>query len=64
MRLHKIWVEKISLFRLKKCACQLLLTITCSVSSSTSSTCALRCIISVYCINHSLDKTQYFSVKS
>ena len=36
--------------------CQLLLTITCNVLSSTSSTCALRCIISVYCINHSLDK--------
>ena len=31
MRLHKIRVEKISLFRLMKCAVKLLLTITCNV---------------------------------
>ena len=59
MHLHKIRVEKIPLFRLKKCAVNILLTITCNVSSSTSSTCALRCIISVYCINHSLDKHSF-----
>ena len=53
MRLHKIRVEKISF---KEVCCQLLLTITCNVSSSTSSNCALRCIISVYCLNHTLDK--------
>ena len=54
--LHKIPVEKISLFHLKKVCCQLLLTITCNVSRSTSMTCALRCIRSAYCKYHSLDK--------
>ena len=54
MRLHKIQVEKISLFRLKNCAVNYFY-----VSSSASSTCALRCIISVYCIIHSLDKHSF-----
>ena len=43
----------------KEVCCQLLLTITCIASSSTSLTCAMRCIISVYCINHSLDKHSF-----
>ena len=60
LRLHKIRVEKIALFRLGVC-CQLLLTITCNVSSSTSATCALRCIISIYCINHSPDKHSFLA---
>ena len=53
MRLHKIRVEKISLFHLKKCA-----TITCNVPSHLVA-CALRCIISAYCINHNLDKHSF-----
>ena len=58
MRLHKIRVEKIEDFFVtsKEVCCQLLLTVTCNVSWSTSVTCALRCIISAYCIYHSLDK--------
>ena len=51
MCLHKIRVEKISLFHIKKSAFNDL-AITCNVSSST---CALRRIISAYYINHSLD---------
>ena len=70
MCLHKIRVEKISLFHIKKSAVNdfwLLpvmfqvslvhfLAITCNVSSLT---CALRRIISAYCINHSLDKHSF-----
>ena len=36
MGLHKIRVEKITLFHLKKCAVNDFLTITCNVSSSSS----------------------------
>ena len=47
MRLHKIRVEKISLFHLKSITFDFYLY--CSKSSSL--TCALRCIISAYYIN-------------
>ena len=54
MRLHKIRIEKISLFHLKKCAVNDL-TITCNVSSLTSLTSAkdFRNLISMvtWCIN-------------
>ena len=54
MRLHKIRIEKISLFYLKKCAVNDL-TITCNVSSLTSLTSAkdFRNLISMvtWCIN-------------
>ena len=40
----------------KEVCCQLLLTITCNVARSARWTCSLRCIISAYCIYHSLDK--------
>ena len=53
MRLHKIWVEKMSLFHQKEVCCHRLLTFTCNVSMCQR---ALRCIISTYCIYHSLDK--------
>ena len=56
MRLHKIRFKKISIVSSKEVCCQLLLTITCNVSMSTSMNCALRCIISEYCIYHSLNK--------
>ena len=55
MCLHKIRVEKISLFHIKKSAVNDL-AITCNGSSLT---CALRRIISAYCINHSLDKHSF-----
>ena len=59
MRSHKIRVGKISLFHLKKFAVNFFLTITCNVSRPTSLACALRCIISANCINHSLDKHNF-----
>ena len=59
MRLDKTRDGKISLFHLKKCAVSFFLTITCNVSRPTSLACALRCIISAYCINHSLDKHNF-----
>ena len=58
--LHKIRVED-CIVSSKVVCCQLLLTITCNVSSSTSATYALRCIISTYCINHSLDKHSFLA---
>ena len=59
MRLHIIRVGKISLFLLKKCAVNFFLTITCNVSRPTTLACALRCIISANCINHSLDNHSF-----
>ena len=60
MRLHKIWVKKISLFRQKKCTVNYfqLLPV---MFQATSLTCALRCNISVYCINQSLDKHSFLA---
>ena len=58
MRLHKIRVEKISLVRLKKCAVNYFWLLPVMFEFN-QFTCALRCIISVYCINHSLDKHSF-----
>ena len=59
MCLHKIRIEKISLFHLKKCAVNDFRLL--PVKFQVQPICALRYIISAYCINHSLDKQSFLA---